>query len=101
GLKPGDVRRAATTLIAGEEAGDVHIGNRTYDVNVWSVPAARNSLSDVMDLAIDVPDGGQVRLQEVADVAVKPTPNVVNREQLRRRIDVGGNVRGRDLGAVY
>ena len=101
GLKPGEIRRAATTMIAGEEAGDVHVGSRTYDVNVWSVPAARNSLTDVQELLIDVPGGGHVQLQQVADVAVKPTPNVVNRENLARRIDVGGNVRGRDLGAVY
>jgi len=101
GLKPGDVRRTATTMIAGEEAGDIHVGSRTYDVNVWSVPAARKTLTDVKELLIDVPGGGHVQLQDVASVQVVPTPNVVNREQLKRRIDVGGNVRGRDLGAVY
>jgi Cu/Ag efflux pump CusA len=52
-------------------------------------------------MLIDVPGGGHVQLQEVASVEVKPTPNVVNREHLKRRIDVGGNVKGRDLGAVY
>lgn len=101
GLKPGDVRRMATTMIAGEEAGDVHIGNRTYDVNVWSIPSARNSLTDIKEMLIDLPEGGHVQLQDVASVEVKPTPNVVNREHLKRRIDVGGNVKGRDLGAVY
>jgi CzcA family heavy metal efflux pump len=101
GLKPGDIRRHATTIMAGEEAGDVHTGNRTYDVNVWSVPEARRSLTDFKEMLIDVPGGGHVQLQEVADVAVKPTPNAVNRENLARRIDVGGNVRGRDLGDVY
>jgi CzcA family heavy metal efflux pump len=101
GLKPGDVRRAATTMIAGEEAGDIHVGNRTYDVNVWSVPSARKNLTDIQEMLIDVPGGGHVQLQAVADIQVRPTPNVVNREHLKRRIDVGGNVRGRDLAAVY
>ncbi len=101
GLKPGDIRRVATTMIAGEEAGDVHIANRTYDVNVWSVPEARNSLSDIRNMLIDTPNGGHVRLEEVAEVAVKPTPNVVQREHLMRRMDVDANVRGRDLGSVY
>ena len=101
GLKPGDIRRAATTLVALEEAGDIHIGNRTYDVNVWSVPEARDSLSDLRNLMIDVPGGGHVRLEEVADVRVGPTPNVINREHLSRRMDVDANVRGRPLGAVY
>lgn len=101
GLKPGDVRRMATTMIAGEEAGDIHIGNRTYDVNVWSIPSARNSVTDIKEMLLDVPGGGHVQLQEVAEVRVAPTPNVVNREHLKRRIDVGGNVKGRDLGDVY
>ncbi len=100
GLKPGDVRRAATTLVAGEEVGDIHIGKRTYDVNVWSIPAARNSLTDIRELLIDTPGAGQVQLQDVADVRVVPTPNVVQHENLKRRLDVRANVRGRDLGSV-
>ncbi len=101
GLKPGDVRRSATTLVALQEAGDIHIANRTYDVNVWSVPSARNSLSDIENMLIDTPGGGHVRLEEVADVRIAPTPNVVKREHLKRRMDVDANVRGRDLGSVY
>ncbi len=101
GVKPGDVRRAATTLVALQEAGDIHIANRTYDVNVWSIPAARHSLGDLENLPIDTPAGGHVRLNQVADVRVAPTPNVVNRESLMRRMDVDANVRGRALGAVY
>ncbi|HSF19302.1 MAG TPA: efflux RND transporter permease subunit [Vicinamibacteria bacterium] len=101
GLKPGDVRRAATTLVAAEEMGDIHIGHRTYDVNVWSVPESRNSLTDIKELAIDTPDGRQIQLQEVADVRVAPTPNVIEHENLHRRISVGANVRDRDLGSVY
>jgi CzcA family heavy metal efflux pump len=101
GIKPGDVRRAAATLVALQEAGDIHIANRTYDVNVWSIPAARSSLTDIRELLIDTPDGGHVRLADVADVRIAPTPNVVQREHLKRRMDVDANVRGRDLGSVY
>ncbi len=101
GLKPGDIRRAATTLVALEEAGDILIANRTYDVNVWSVPSARHSLTDIRNLPVDTPGGGHVRLQDVADVRIGPTPNVVQREHLSRRMDVDANVRGRPLGAVY
>jgi CzcA family heavy metal efflux pump len=100
-VKPGDVRRATTTLVALEEAGDILLANRTYDVNVWSVPEARNSLSDIRKLPIDTPDGGYVHLDEVADVRIAPTPNVVNRENLMRRMDVDANVKGRPLGDVY
>ena len=100
GIKPGDVRRIAATLVAGEEVGDIHIAYRTYDVNVWSIPESRSNLTDIRNLLLDVPGGGYVRLKEVADVNVRPTPNVIKRENLKRRIDVGANIRGRDLGSV-
>jgi Cu/Ag efflux pump CusA len=34
GLKPGDVRRAAATMLAGEEVGDIFRGGRAYDTVV-------------------------------------------------------------------
>ena len=101
GLKPGDVRRASARMVAGEEVGDIHAASRTYDVNVWSVPSARNSLTDLMDLPIDFPGGGTVPMAEVADIRIRPTPNVIKREGQMRKIDVSANVQGRDLGSVY
>jgi CzcA family heavy metal efflux pump len=100
GLKPGDVRRAAAYLLAGEEAGDIHTANRTYDVNVWSTPETRRNMTDIQNLLIDTPSGQQVRLADVADVRIVPTPNAINREGLARRINVDAEVKGRDLGSV-
>ena len=100
GLKPGDVRRASASLMAGEEVGDIFIGGRTYDVQVWTAPEARRSIDSVRDMLIDTPTGQRVRLSEVADVSIQPTPNVIRREASSRRIDVQANVRGRDLGTV-
>jgi CzcA family heavy metal efflux pump len=100
GLKPGDIRRQSSTLLASEEVGDIFHGGKAYDVHVWSIPAARNSLSDVQRLPIDTPNGGQIQLRQVADVQVAPTPNAIQRELQSRRIDVGANVQGRDLASV-
>jgi CzcA family heavy metal efflux pump len=100
GVKPGDVRRAAATLMAGEEVGDIFRDGKAYDVQVWSRPEIRRSLTDIRQLLLDTPGGGHVRLGEVADVTLKPTPNTIEREANTRKIDVGANVRGRDLGAV-
>jgi CzcA family heavy metal efflux pump len=100
GLKPGDVRRASGVLVASEEVGDIFSGGRAYDVHVWSTPRTRSSLTSVRDLPIDVPTGGQVALGDVAQVRVEPTPNVVEHDNLFRKIDVVGNVSGRDLGSV-
>jgi len=102
GLKPGDVRRVATTMIAGEEAGDIMSAHRTYDVNVWTTPEHRNSITDIKEMLIDTPDGRRVQLQDVADVRIAPTPNTIEHENLKRRISVSANVDGsRDLGSVY
>jgi CzcA family heavy metal efflux pump len=100
GVKPGDVRRAAATLMAGEEVGDIFREGKAYDVQVWSKPEIRRSLTDIRELLIDTPAGGHVRLSEVAELTLKPTPNTIEREANTRKIDVGANVRGRDLGAV-
>lgn len=100
GLKPGDVRRAAATLVAGEEVGDIFRDGKAYDVVVWSEPETRNSLTDIENLLVDTPSGGQVQLSDVASVALVSTPNAIQHEDGSRRIDVGANVRGADLGAV-
>jgi CzcA family heavy metal efflux pump len=100
GLKPGDVRRQSSTLLASEEVSDLFLGGKAYDVHVWSIPSARNSVSDVEELPIDAPGGDTVPLKRVADVRLAPTPNHIERERQSRRIDVGANVEGRDLASV-
>jgi CzcA family heavy metal efflux pump len=100
GIKPGDVRRAAATLVAGEEVGDIFRGGKAFDVQVWSTPETRRDMQSIRNLLIDTPDGGHVRMADVADVSIVPAPNVIKREDVSRRIDVGANVRGRDLGSV-
>jgi CzcA family heavy metal efflux pump len=100
GLKPGDVRRAAATFVTGEEVGDIFYEGKTYDVQVWSPPEARNSLTDIQQLPINTPDGNAIQLVDVADVGISPRPNSIHRQDVSRTIEVGANVRGRSLGAV-
>jgi CzcA family heavy metal efflux pump len=100
GIKPGDVRRAAAVFMASEEMGDIWRGGKNTEVHVWSVPKTRNSINSVRDLLLDAPDGRRVRLAELARVRMRPTPNAVIRENGSRRIDIGTNVAGRDLGSV-
>jgi CzcA family heavy metal efflux pump len=100
GLKPGDVRRAAATLLAGEEVGDIFRGGRAYDTVVWSVPSARDGVGAVENLMLDTPTGQRVRMADVATITVRPTPNSIEREDGSRRLDVGTNVEGRDLASV-
>lgn len=100
GIKPGDVRRAAAWLMAGEEAGDLFVAGKAYDVQLWSTPETRTSVTDIENLPLDAPAGGQVLLKDVADVRIVPTPNVIKHVNLFRKIDVGANIDGtRDLGS--
>jgi len=100
GLKPGDVRRAAATLVAGEEVGDIFRAGKAYDVAVWSTPETRSSVVAVESLQLDTPVGARVRLGDVASVKLGPNPNSIEREGDSRRLDVSAEVEGRDLGSV-
>jgi Cu/Ag efflux pump CusA len=100
GLKPGDVRRAAATMLAGLEVGSLFEEQKVFQVVVWSTPDARSSLTAIRDLLIDTPRGGHVRLEDVANVRISPTPTVIERDEVSRRIDIGLNAHGRDAGAV-
>ncbi len=100
GVKPGDVRRMAAAMVTGTECGDIFRDGKAYDVNVWSTPENRNSLGSIQSLPIDTRHGGQVPLSAVADVKIVSTPNHIDRWQMKRKIDVRANVRGRDLGSV-
>jgi CzcA family heavy metal efflux pump len=101
GVKPGDVRRQAAWQMAGEEAGDIYRQGRAYDVQLWSTPETRASLSALQALQIDTPRSGKVALSELAHIRVVAVPNVVHHEDLFRTLDVGASIDGtRDLGSV-
>jgi CzcA family heavy metal efflux pump len=100
GLKPGDVRRAAATMFAGLGVGFLFEEQKVYDVVVWGAPKTRNSLSDIRQLMLDTPRGGHVRLGDIADVSIAPTPTIIEHEGLSNRIDILADVRDRNPSAV-
>jgi CzcA family heavy metal efflux pump len=100
GIKPGDIRRAAATLLSGIAVGSLFEEQKVFDVVVWGTPATRRSLTSIRHLLIDTPGGGHVRLGQVAHVRVVPSPTVIRRQAVSRYLDVAANVSGRDLGAV-
>ncbi len=100
GLKPGDVRRAAATLMSGIVVGNLYEEQKVFEVVVWSTPETRHSLSDIRNLMIDTPDGGHARLGDVAQVRVVPASSVIRHDAVKRYLDVAADVEGRDLAAV-
>jgi Cu/Ag efflux pump CusA len=99
GIKPGDVRRQATTLLSGLQVGSLFEEQKVFDVVVWGVPAIRDSLTDIRKLMIETPTG-YVPLEELAEVRIVPTPISIKRDAVSRFVDVFVSVSGRSLGAV-
>lgn len=100
GLKPGDVRRTAATLLSGIQVGSLFEEQKVFDVVVWGVPELRADLESVRGLLIDTPSGDQVPLSDVAEVHVAPTFDTVFRQDVSRYLDVVAVVSGRTAGAV-
>ncbi len=100
GVKPGDVRRYAATLISGITVGNLFQDQKIFDVVVWGTPDLRDSISDVSELMIPKPDGSQVRLGDVADVSIVPAATVINHDGMAAYMDLGITVQGRSVTAV-
>ena len=100
GLVPGDVRRAAGTLVTGLEVGSLFEEQKVFEVIVLGIPTVRQSLTSIENLPIDTPDGGQVRLGDVASVQITSAPDVIKHDSVSRYIDVTATVSGRDVSAV-
>jgi CzcA family heavy metal efflux pump len=100
GIKPGDVRRAATTLISGVQVGSLFEQQKVFDVVVWGTPRVRSDLTGVRRLLIDTPTGDHVRLEDVADVRIAPNPGVIKRQNVSRYVDVAAGIGGADRDAV-
>jgi CzcA family heavy metal efflux pump len=97
GITPGHVRRQSSALLSSEEVGDIFAGGRAYDVHVWSIPGARDSVTDVENMPIDTPSGGRVPLHRIADISIQPVANAIKHERQTRRVDASADVAGRDL----
>jgi Cu/Ag efflux pump CusA len=100
GLKPGDIRRAAATLLSSEEVGDLFHGARAYDVHVLEHPERTPQPERRPQAADRHARRGTVALGRVASVRVRPTPSVVHRQDGSRRIDIAANISDRSLSDI-
>jgi len=86
--------------LQGVVVGNIFGEQKVFEVVVKGVPDVRQSAESVRNLLIDTPGGGQVRLEEVADVSTEPAPAVIKRDAVQRYVDVEADVSGRSLSAV-
>jgi CzcA family heavy metal efflux pump len=100
GLTAGPMMRSVTTLVNGTLVGEIYEEQKVFGVVVRGERYLCTDVVSLQRLLIDTPSGAQVPLGDVADIAVVPTPNEIQREGASRRIDVTCNAAGRDLGSV-
>jgi len=100
GLNIEDVNTAIRSGFAGEVAGLVFEGEKRFDMVVRLEKENRQSLADVRNLFVTAPNGNQIPLEQLADIQYKEGPNQIQRDDAKRRITVGFNVRGRDVESI-
>ena len=99
-LSIADINRVVNTAFAGQSAGLMFEDEKRFDLVVRLAADEKKNLEDVQNLLIPTPTGIQIPLYQVANVAIKDGPNQIQREDAKRRIIVGFNVRGRDVESV-
>ena len=100
GLNITDINQIIRSSFAGESAGKIYEESKRFDVVVRMNASNRSDITDVSNLFIPLPNGQQVPLSQVATVSYEQGPVQVSRENGKRRITVGLNVRGRDIKSV-
>ncbi|MEI7829383.1 MAG: CusA/CzcA family heavy metal efflux RND transporter [Prolixibacteraceae bacterium] len=100
GLSVDEVNRVLRAAFAGSQAGVVFDEEKRFGLVVRLDQDYRKSLEDVKNLSVALPNGGQIPFDQVADIQIKSGPAQVSRENTKRRITVGFNVRNRDVQSV-
>lgn len=100
GLSVMDINRTVNTAFAGQTAGLVYEGEKRFNLVLRLADNLRKDIIDVQNLLIATPAGAQIPLYQLADVKIEEGPNQIQREDAKRRIVTGFNVRGRDVQSI-
>ena len=118
GINVSDVQSLVEIAVGGKGAGRVFEGDRRFDIVVRLPEHLRSDIDAIKSLPVPLPPVdnqaratpalwgssplAQIRyvpLSELAQIDLAPGPNLISREDGKRRIVVTANVRGRDLGS--
>ncbi|WP_218243085.1 efflux RND transporter permease subunit [Comamonas fluminis] len=98
GLNVADVQSVLESAIGGKDVTTLYEGERRYSVVVRFPEAFRSSPESIGATLLTTATGGQVPLNNVARIELVDGPAQISREGGKRRVVVGANVEGRDLG---
>ena len=99
-LSVADVNKVINTSFAGQSTGMVFEEEKRFELVVRLENDVRQNVDDIKNLLIPTPSGNQVPLNQLAEVVIVNGPNQIQREDARRRIVVGFNVKGRDVQSL-
>jgi len=100
GLSVDDVNRVLRSGFSGESAGKVYEQEKRFDLVVRLDQENRKSIDDIRGLYVTAASGLQVPLEQVASIEYTEGPNQIQRDDAKRRIAIGFNVRGRDVESI-
>ncbi|MES2592890.1 MAG: CusA/CzcA family heavy metal efflux RND transporter [Bacteroidota bacterium] len=100
GLNIQDVNKVVNTALAGQSSGLVYEDEKRFDLVVRLAGEQRQNIEDVGNLLIPTQQGTQIPLYQIADVSIQESVNQIQRDDAKRRIIIGFNVRGRDVQSI-
>jgi len=100
GLTIEELNQQLSMAFGGQIAGSVFEGEKRFDLAVRFIDSYRNDIHNIKQLFIGLPNGGQIPLEELAEIKYNEGPAKISRENTQRRIVVSVNVRNRDLESV-
>lgn len=100
GMNVQEINDVIKTAFAGRAAGLVFEGERRFDLVVRFDKEHRTGLKDVQNIYVNSPKGRRIPLSELAEVSFQPGPVQIQRDNAKRRITIGFNVRSRDVKSI-
>jgi heavy metal efflux system protein len=100
GLNVEDLNNIITLGFAGKSAGMVFEGEKQFDLVVRFDKEHHGDIQDIETATVKLPNGNQLPLSEFATISYTKARAKISRDNTKRRIVVGVNVRNRDLESV-
>ena len=100
GLNIKNLNTLLKAAFAGEETGVVYEGEKRFSLVIHLDSTYRKDIQNIRDLYLDLPNGGKIPFSEVANIEYQDSPSEISRDNARRRISIGINVRNRDVESL-
>ncbi|QLE02855.1 CusA/CzcA family heavy metal efflux RND transporter [Galbibacter sp. BG1] len=100
GLEINQLNNTVEAAFAGRKAGVIFEGEKRFDLVVRLKQNRRERIEDLQNLFVNLPNGSQIPLREIAEVSYELGPMQISRDNTNRRTYVGINIRDRDVKSV-